>query len=354
MRLKRVSTICSLLLALAPAALRGQQVSVYATGLDGPRGLEFGPDGMLYVAEAGRGGANSTVGLCLQVPPPVGPYFGGATARVSRITPSGERVAFVEGLPSGISSLPSGDTEGVADVTFIGGNLYAVLAGGGCSHGNPAVPNGVIRVNIEHGTWRYVDNLSEFFQSHQVARPEPQDFEPDGTPFTIIAHDGRLYVVEANQGQIVRVNPGGRTERLIDFSAVIGHEVPTSIAFHDGVFYVGTLGLFPIQPGSAVVYRVSLDGKIIGAIGGFTTITGLAFDNKGRLYVLELSAAPGFPQPGAGKLVRVSSTGAIEDFVTGLVVPTGLTYGPDGALYVSNFGAAPPGLGQILRVAIPD
>ena len=30
--------------------------SILATSLDSPRGLAFGPDGYLYVAEAGRGG----------------------------------------------------------------------------------------------------------------------------------------------------------------------------------------------------------------------------------------------------------------------------------------------------------
>ena len=79
----------------------------------------------------------------------------------------------------------------------------------------------------------------------------------------------------------------------------------------------------------------------------------LAFDQHDRLYVLELSDAPGFPNPGDGKIVREAS-GEAEDVVTGLVVPTAMTIGPDGALYVSNFGAAPPGLDQILRVDITD
>jgi len=83
-------------------------------------------------------------------------------------------------------------------------------------------------------------------------------------------------------------------------------------------------------------------------------VTGLTFDNSGRLYALELSAAPGFPNPGAGKLVRVDGSDQLTDVVTGLVVPTGLTTGPDGALYFSNFGAAPAGLGQILRVELTE
>jgi hypothetical protein len=79
----------------------------------------------------------------------------------------------------------------------------------------------------------------------------------------------------------------------------------------------------------------------------------LTFDTSGRLYALELSAAPGYPSPGAGKLVRVDGPYQLVDIVTGLVVPTDLTTGPDGALYFSNFGAAPAGLGQIWRVQLP-
>ena len=59
--------------------------TVYASGLLGRRGLAFGPDGLLYVAEAGSGGQASTVGVCTQVPGPIGPYKGGATGRISKI-----------------------------------------------------------------------------------------------------------------------------------------------------------------------------------------------------------------------------------------------------------------------------
>src|SRR5690242_12340374 len=69
------------------------------------------------------------------------------TARISKITRPGLRSTVIDGLPSAISSLPSGDTLGVADVAFFQGALYAVLTGGGCSHGNPDIPNAVIRVD---------------------------------------------------------------------------------------------------------------------------------------------------------------------------------------------------------------
>src|SRR6267378_705164 len=76
-------------------------VSVFATGLNNPRGLKFGPDGFLYVAEGGTGGLNSTDGACDQVVPPVGPYTANVTgARISKIGPHGFRTTVVDNLPS--------------------------------------------------------------------------------------------------------------------------------------------------------------------------------------------------------------------------------------------------------------
>src|SRR4051812_21893012 len=72
-------------------------VSVVMSGLDNPRGMDFGPQGALYVAEAGRGGgadpnAPSFVLRGTQL------YYG-ETGAVSRLW-KGEQQRVASGLPS--------------------------------------------------------------------------------------------------------------------------------------------------------------------------------------------------------------------------------------------------------------
>lgn len=334
-------------------------VSVYATGFNNPRGLKFGPDGMLYVAEGGTGGSNSTVGQCDQVPGPVGPYTGASTGgRISRVTPTGTRVTVTDRFPSSETSASQGNLiSGVADVDFIGSTLYAITAGSGCSHGVPDTENGIFRVSPT-GATSLVADLSAFQKSHPVAHPEADDFEPDGTWYSMIAVRGALYAVEPNHGEVDRIQPNGLITRVADISASQGHIVPTAIADHNGVFFVGNLGLFPITPGSEKILLVTPSGAVVPVATGLTTVVGVDFDRRGRMYVLENSVNAGFPTPGNGRIVRFS--GRRQDVIaSGLALPTGMTFGPDGALYVSNWGFGPPpslpnGPGQVLRITVPN
>ncbi len=332
--------------------------TVFATGLNNPRGLRFGPDGDLYVAEGGIGGADSTVGQCDQVPAPIGPYKGSTNgSRISKISPDGVVSTVVDGLPSSQTSpLSGGLVSGVADVAFIGGTLYALISGAGCSHGVASIPNEVIRVNGD-GSWTQIADLSAYFQSHPVANPEPDDFEPDGTPYHMIAVRGMLVFVEPNHGELDQVDPmTGNIRRILDISASQGHIVPTSVAYR-GRYYVGNLGTFPVAPGTEKILSINNGGHFQVPFQGLTTVLGLAFDAEGRLYVLETSAAPGGPTPGMGMVVRLSRNGNVETVVDGLTFPTGITFGPggDNRLYISNQGFGfPPGQGQIVTVDIPN
>jgi hypothetical protein len=345
---------------------------ILASGLEGPRGLRFGPDGNLYVAEAGTGGTNSTAGQCAQVPgPPAGPgpWTGGPNARISKISSNGTRTTVASGFPSTFSIV--GGTIGVADVVFLDGDLYALVAGGGCSHGNPNHKDstGIAKVNLKNGSWHLIADIGAWLKTHPAKYTSADDFEPDGTLYSVIAHDGKLLTVEPNHGQVISVTKSGEIEQVIDISASEGHIVPTSIAARDGSLFVGNLNLFPIDPQWARILTISKSDhddfddlppglqparghRIVSSKAGFTTVVAVDFGPDGLLYVLELSDGAGFPTPGLGKVVRVLHSGAIEDVVTNLAVPTGMTFGPDHRLYVSNLGAAPAGAGQILRFNI--
>jgi hypothetical protein len=329
------------------------QWSVFATGLDNPRGLKFGPDGYLYVAEGGLGGTDSTVGQCEQVMPPVGPYTGGMTARISKISPEGVRTTVVDGVPSSQTSADLGSLiSGVADVAFLKGKLYAVLAGAGCSHGIAGVPNAVIRVNSD-GTWSIVADLSAFVMANPVQNPEADDFEPDGTWYSMIALGRSLFAVEPNHGELDRITPKGKISRVIDISASQGHIVPTSVEFYRGRFYVGNLETFPFVQGGAKILEINRGGKILSEITGLTNIVATVHDKSGNLYVLESTTGNPLPTPDAGAVVRVDPDGAMETIATGLSLPTAMTLGPDGALYVSNKGFGyPEGMGEIVRIGL--
>lgn len=84
-----------------------------------------------------------------------------------------------------------------------------------------------------------------------------------------------------------------------------------------------------------------------------TTILGVAFDSKGRLYVLQNRTGKNMgPTPGTGRLVRIEANGTRPASRTGLFLPTAMTFGPNFALYVSNVGFGPPtnGQGQIVKI----
>ncbi len=325
--------------------------SVFATGLNNPRGLKFGPDGNLYVAEGGVGGSDSSIGLCDQVPG-AGPYTGSDTgARISRIDHSGTRTTVVDKIPSSQTAATIGGfVSGVADIAFIGNTLYGLLTSAGCSHAVPDFSNGVFRVNKDR-TWTLINDLSAFYKSHPVQNPNPNDFEADGTPYSMISLGNRLFSIEPNHGELDEMSLNGDIHRIVDISSIEGHIVPTAMTFHDGNFYVGNLYTFPAGVGNSAIYKITPDGHITTYATGFSMVLGVQFDALGGLYVLESTTGNDFPTPGTGDVIRIDPNGSRMTIASKLNLASAMTFGPDGNLYISDWGfGGAPGMGQIVQV----
>jgi hypothetical protein len=342
------------LLLSCSAWSQSANVSVFAKGLNNPRGLKFGPDGNLYVAEGGSGGTISTVGTCRQVRAPIGPYTGGFTGRISKVDANGKVTTVADNLPSDQTSAASGGlVSGVADVAFIGKTLYAILSGAGCSHGLAGTYNGVLRVNSD-GTTSAIANLSKFQKGHPVANPEPDDFEPDGTWYSMLAIRGVFYAIEPNHGELDAIQRDGHIRRISDISQIQGHIVPTALAYDGHNFLVGNLDTFPIKDGSSKIMQITPKGFLTTVYIGFSDILGLTFDSQGRLYVLENTTGNPFPTPGTGRVLRIDGKNKATVIARKLSLPTAMTVGPDGNLYISNNGFGfPAGKGEILKVTVP-
>lgn len=343
---------------------RNLTFTVVATGLENPRGLKFGHNGLLYVAEGGLGGTQSTTPEQCQQVPDVGPYTGGFTGRVSTVNvTTGTRTTVVDKLPSSQTSAATGAfVSSVADVAFLHGKLYALIAGAGCSHGLAGTYNSVDR--ISQGVATPIVNLSKFQMTHPVAHPNPGDFEPDGTWYSVVAVGNLLYAVEPNHGEVDVIKPGRgcndtSISRLVDVSATQGHIVPTAIAFDRGQFVLGNLNTFvPGSQGNARLFRLTRQGALSQIAAGLTAVTGVAV-HGGHIYVLEAFTgfyAPAPPVANTGTVVRLARDGSWETIVTGLSFPTAMTFGANNTLYISNGGFGQPTntSGEIVKVRVPN
>ncbi len=314
-----------------PASAAGPvPVEVIASGLVNPRGIVFTPDGSLLVAEAGAGGAQLIdVGRDK-------PHQIGRSGRVTRFSPSGQRSTLLQGLPSIVDAI--GEEVGPTALAMLGDHLYLLTASGGWDTGDPDFHSGVFLVRPD-GSLERIADLSAYTLEHptRARLDDPRADVPAGMPYGMTAMNGRLYVTEANQEQLLGVGPSGEVTRITDYPK--SNRALTGVAAGpDGALYVAEFA-------AAKVTRITLDGQITDAATKLKTPIGVAFDVPGSMYVLEYG----------GRVLRAAPVGQEQRDVLadGLREPTGMAFGPDGNLYVSVFGhKAGGGEGQIVRLRL--
>lgn len=312
--------------ALAPAACRppllgcaAQQRSV-AGKLTGPRGLAFGPDGALYVAETGTAATGS---------------------RVSRIGADGIRHTVVDRLPYAVHA--STEETGAAAIAFRHGELY-ILQG----YGSAGQSRALLRAS-RNG----LEKLADFAAFEEQYDP---DGAPGGSnPFAML-YDGTadvFYVSDAGANDLLRVRADGTIEVVAVWR---DNRVPVGLARGpDGALYVALFSPFPHEPGQGRIDRVWPDGTVQVAAGGLTMPIGAVFGPDGALYVLEFAAGLqlrpqlGF-RPRSGRLLSIAGARR-HVLLDRLPYPTALLAAPNGDLFVSLSGAfSPPESGAVVRV----
>jgi hypothetical protein len=350
-------------LAIAQDASPPAGVDIVAAGLTNPRGFTWDAGGTLYVALAGNGGATDVASTPTGSPTADGTPSLALEEDVLIADDSGAVVRVEDGCPvivaSGLPSYlftPVNWADGVIDVAFLDGTLYALIDGGGEAVLHPDQPNGVYRIEID-GSSTLIADLSAWFRANPVAEPTGE-VSPDGQPYAMVAGDGLLWITEANHEQLLTVTPDGAISRVIDLSPsdTVDVGVPTGLALAPGgEVYVGFLTEEPYVDGASKVVEIAADGTVTDVWTGLTAVTDIVVGPDGALYATELSTgnsgeAP-FYRPGAGRVVRQVGPDSHEEVATGLDYPVHLGFGPDGGLYVASpaFGAN-GGEGVILRL----
>jgi hypothetical protein len=366
-----------LALALAAPAFGADDVKVVASGLDNPRGLNFGPGDYLYVAEAGKGGS----GPCATGPEGGGQICFGASGAVTRVRADGDQQQRIRsGLPS-VASPQGTEAIGPADVSWPARGIRSL---GFLTIGLAAPPDvknvfgagGALLATVQRlhpdGRIRTLADLGAFETANDPDKDLPSggpDTDPDGA----YALNNRVAIVADSAGNdILSVSRTGEIKLLavIPFGQATApagipglpagmqipvQSVPTSVAVaQDGTIYVSELTGFPFVPGTSKIWKVPAGGGTPEEVfSGLTLVTDVELAEDGSLYVVQISNDTLLADtPAPGKVIRIKPDGSREDVGPDLPGPYAVALKGDHA-YVTTH-TTEPGTGEVVRIRVPN
>lgn len=368
--LTTAATLAATITPALPAAAKPPQdaVRVVATGLRNPRQLSVGPAGVVFVAEAGRGGS----GPCIPNPEG-GTMCLGATGAVT-VLKWGHQLRVVTGLPS-LAAADGSSASGPADV-HVGGLRVTVAMGLGAPPsaraqlGAAGARLGTVLSGRLGGRLSVVADPAAYEAEHN---PGGADLDTNPAGLVVRGNQDQYLVADAGANALESLGRRGDAtvaafaDRMVPAPPFLGlppgatipmQSVPTDVVVGpDGAFYVSELTGFPFPAGSARILRVVPGRAPTVYASGLTNVTSLAW--RGRtLYAVQLTDAGLLAGP-PGSLRRVVAGGSEHPVVAGgLFMPYGVAVHGNTA-YVSTCsttadpipGACPNG-GEVRAVTL--
>ncbi len=194
----------------APVAAQGPAITEVIGGLDSPRGVAIGPDGTIYVAEAGVGGTEPCA-----VHAELGNMCFGSTGGIAAIT-DGVVTRIVDGLPSGLTD--TGEAIGPSDVTVDADGTLWFLVGGpaaGAAEFREAIPDGageglgwLYYVDAD-GAAQAVADLAAFESAENPDAEQPGNAEPDSNAHGLAAGPDGAVIADAGANTLLLVDGEG-------------------------------------------------------------------------------------------------------------------------------------------------
>lgn len=354
-----------------PAA-QAVSLTTIVEGISNARGVSFGPDGTLYVAEPGVGGN----GACQPSPSTLfQPICAGNTGSIVRVKTDGTTDRIFTHFQS-LAEQPSGNQgAGPADLQFDSyGNAY-LLTGYAGYPGNrdletielgsnyelppqqlavfpPSTPENVLNTSNLAKLFKADLNTGELTEIFDFAKYEiinnPDRGDQVTNPYDLTISGDKAYVIDGGGNvayslkldgsdvratalplniitnpQLPQLPPGAELPPgLINFlppdengnPRITIQSVPTGGAVGpDGALYVGEYSGFPYPQDQARIFRIGEDGVPTVFAEGFNAITELTFDKQGNLLVLQFSDVSQIGSPDIsnlpGSLIQLGTDG---------------------------------------------